>query len=325
MKLYCAPMEGVTGYIYRNVHCRFFDGIDKYYMPFVSPSPHRHFTPRQLQDIAPAHNESVPAVPQLMTKDAEDFIWAANEFEQMGYREVNLNCGCPSGTVVSKGKGAGFLADPDGLDRFFDKVFSAVQVPISVKTRLGIHELEEFPKLLAVYNRYPITELIIHPRVQKDFYKGGVRKNAFVEALANSKNPVCYNGDLVTENDLAQFASEFPAVGAVMIGRGLIADPSLAARIKGAAGADRNTLQAFHQTVYEQYAKAFGNRRNAMLRMKEIWFYHIHLFDKSEKYAKKLKKATSTEDFENAMSAIYRDLPLRENAIPRWFRPVDGI
>ncbi|MDY3617949.1 tRNA dihydrouridine synthase [Agathobaculum sp.] len=325
MQLYFAPMEGVTGYIYRNAHYQFFGGIDKYYMPFVSPSPHRHFTPRQLRDIAPAQNVAVPALPQLMTKNAEDFIWAANELEQMGYREVNLNLGCPSGTVVSKGKGAGFLADPEGLDRFFEKVFSSVRVPISVKTRVGIHKVSEFSRLMLVYNRYPIAELTIHPRLQKDFYKGAVRKHVFVDAFAQSKNPICYNGDLVTEADITQLANEFPTVGSVMLGRGLIADPSLAARAQGKPAADRNTLYAFHKSIYEQYTEAFGNKRNAMLRMKEIWFYHINLFDNNEKYGKNLRKTSDPRDFEAAMAAIYQDLPLRENAVPGWFRPAEDI
>lgn len=168
-------------------------------------------------------------MPQVMTRRAEDFLWAAEQVADMGYGEVNLNLGCPSGTVTAKGKGAGFLARPEELDAFFEAVFTKVTLPVSVKTRLGIREAEEFDRLLEIYNRYPISELMIHPRVQRDFYKNTVRLDAFAAALARSRNPVVYNGDLVTPKDCTAFTRRFPEVETVMIGRGLIADPALPA------------------------------------------------------------------------------------------------
>ena len=148
MQYYFAPMEGVTGAVYRRVHHAFFPGIDKYFIPFITPTTTGRLTPRQLRDVAPAENEGVPAVPQLLTRTAADFIWCANALFDMGYGEVNLNLGCPSGTVTAKGKGAGFLADPDGLDRFLDAVFAACRGRISIKTRLGLRDPAEFVRLL---------------------------------------------------------------------------------------------------------------------------------------------------------------------------------
>lgn len=322
MQYYFAPMEGVTGALYRACHHQYFGGVDKYFMPFVTPTVHQCFTARQLRDIAPAHNAGVPAVPQLLTCGAPEFIWAANALAEMGYGEVNLNLGCPSGTVTAKGKGAGFLAKPDALDRFFDAVFAQVRVPVSVKTRLGVHDPAEFPTLLAVFNRYPIAELTIHARVRQDFYKGDVRLDDFVRALPESRAPVCYNGDLVTCADIRRAEGAFPAARALMIGRSLIADPALARRAKGGAPADKAELQAFHDALYEGYCTAFGNRRNAMLRMKEIWFYHLNLFENSEKHGKKLKKATDPRDFETQAAAIFRDLPLRADAAFGWYKPI---
>ena len=176
MQYYFAPMEGVTSAVYRRTHHEFFPGIDRYFMPFITPTVHQCLTPRQLRDVAPEANAGVPAVPQLLTRSAPDFIWAAQALAEMGYDEVNLNLGCPSGTVTAKGKGAGFLVHPEELDRFLDAVFSACTVRISVKTRLGMHDPAEFEALLAIYNRYPICELTIHPRVRQDFYKGAVRR-----------------------------------------------------------------------------------------------------------------------------------------------------
>ena len=321
MRYYFAPMEGVTGAVYRRTHHEFFLGIDKYFMPFITPTTTGRFTPRQLRDIAPEYNVGVPAVPQLLTKTAADFIWAANALGDMGYAEVNLNLGCPSGTVTAKGKGAGFLGDPDALDRFFDAVFAAVRVPVSVKTRLGVHEPAEFDRLLDIYNRYPITELTIHPRVRQDFYKGTVREADFAAALPRCRMPVCYNGDVVTEADARAIAARYPGLPALMLGRGLIGDPSLVARLRGGPRADSDTLRGFHDTLYARYCDAFSDARIAMLRMKEIWFYHLNLFENSEKHGKRLKKATDPRAYADAAAAIFRDLTVREDIVPGWFRP----
>ena len=321
MRYYFAPMEGVTGAVYRRIHRAFFAGVDKYFMPFITPTTNERLTPRQLRDVAPEANAGVPAVPQLLTRTAADFIWAANALFEMGYDEVNFNLGCPSGTVTAKGKGAGFLALPDELDRFFDAVFSACKGRISVKTRLGMHDPAEFDALLAVYNRYPIAELTIHPRVRQDFYKGRVREADFAAALAQCTMPVCYNGDVVREADARAVAARYPAVPAVMIGRGLIADPSLVTRLTGGARADKARLAAFHDALYEGYCTLFGDRRLAVQRMKELWFYHLGLFEGSEKHGKALKKSRTAQEYEQAAAAIYRDLPLREDVSPLWFKP----
>lgn len=319
MRYYFAPMEGVTGAVYRRTHHEFFPGVDKYYMPFITPTTKERLTPRQRRDVAPEVNEGVPSVPQILTKNAADFIWAANALWDMGYEEINLNLGCPSGTVTAKGKGAGFLAHPEELDRFLDAIFSSCKGKITVKTRLGMTDPSEFARLLEIYNGYPIAELTIHPRVRQDFYKGKVRESDFAAALPCCRMPVCYNGDIVTEADARAVPERYPAVQTVMIGRALIGDPSLVTRLCGGVRAACDTLEAFHNTMFMRYCEAFGDARVAVLRMKEIWFYHLHLFENSEKYGKRLRKAVQPADFTAAAAAIFRDLPLREQVEPAWF------
>ena len=163
MEYYFAPMEGLTDSVYRRLHHKFFSGVDKYYMPFFSPTVHRSLTEREARELPLADSESFTAVPQLLTKSAEDFLWAARQCADRGYGEVNLNLGCPSGTVFSKGKGSGMLRDPDGLERFLDTIFASSPLPISLKTRLGVEDSEEFERLLEIYNRYPVSLLIVHP------------------------------------------------------------------------------------------------------------------------------------------------------------------
>lgn len=318
MQYYFAPLEGITSAAYRQAHHRHFPGVDKYYAPFLSPTVHHVLTPREQRDILPQYNEGVPVVPQLLTKNAEDFLWAANDLAAMGYREVNLNLGCPSGTVTAKGKGAGFLGHLDALERFLDEIFARSPIPISVKTRLGVEDPDEFDSVLALYDRYPIAELTIHPRVQKQMYRGGVHPEQFAKAAACSRNPICYNGDLCTVSDLAAHSARFPTVDRVMLGRALVADPALVQKARGGGGTDRAALEAFHNDLFEGFARTMSSRRNAMVRMKEIWFYHINLFDGHEKHLRRLRKAGDPEEFLAASAAVFQELPLREAVIPSW-------
>ncbi len=316
MQFYFAPMEGITGHLFRQLHHRYFPGIDRYYTPFYSPSQEHSFTRKAFLDLLPEHNEGLNIVPQLLTRRAEDFLWAAERLADFGYREVNLNLGCPSGTVTAKGKGSGFLAFPEELDRFLEAVFSRCALPISVKTRLGVTDPGEFPALLDIYNQYPMTELIIHPRVRTDFYKGRARTEDFAAALGASKNPVCYNGDITTAASYETLVGRFLGLNAVMIGRGLVGNPALVRQLQGGPGPGRDELRVFHDALYEQYAAVFGSRRNASLRMKEFWFYLIHLFSGADRHAKALRKAADAPAFERAAAAIFHDLPLLEELSP---------
>jgi len=318
MRCYFAPLEGVTSAVYRNAHYKHFSGVEKYYMPFVSPTQHHVNTPRELRDILPEHNADTPAVPQLLTKCAEDFLWAAGDLAAMGYNEVNLNLGCPSGTVVSKGKGSGFLAHCAELERFLDDIYTHSPIPISIKTRLGIHDPDEFWPILELYNRYPVKELTIHPRVQKDIYRNDVRMDHYVRAMKETHIPLCYNGDLVSADDCTVLSARYPDIRTVMLGRGLVANPALARQIGGGAPASVDELRSFHDAIYEGFAEMMKSRRNAMIRMKEIWYFHINLFDGAEKHIKRLRKAASPAEFEAAAAAIFHELPLRTDAAVGW-------
>lgn len=300
MRYYFAPLEGLTDSMYRRIHHKYYPGLDRYYMPFFSPTMHRVLTHREERELPPAHSEPFTAVPQILTKNAQDFCWAAQVCRDRGYEEVNLNLGCPSGTVVAKGKGAGMLADPDALDRFLEDIFRDPPLSITVKTRLGVTQGEEFPRLLEVFNRYPIAELTIHPRVRKDFYKNPVQPEWFRYALEHAEMPLCYNGNLNSPEDIRDFRETFPSVDAIMLGRGLIGDPGM---LTGEFSAKK--LEAFHNELLETYISAFGSQRNAMFRMKENWRYWLCHFQGSQQLGKALRKTTDIDQYRTLSREIF--------------------
>ena len=307
MQYYFAPMEGLTDSVFRRLHHTYFSGVDRYYMPFISPTQHRTLTNREARELPMADSVPFTAIPQILTKVAEDFVWAAEQCAQRGYREVNLNLGCPSGTVVSKGKGSGMLADPDNLDRFLDAVFSASPIPVSVKSRLGVTDPQEFPKLLEIYNRYPILELTLHPRVRKAFYSGSVDMEMFAYCAENSKNPLCYNGDICSLEDISRIESQFPQVRSVMIGRGLIGDPGMLTP----GGTTAEALEGMFDAMLDEYMVLFGGSRNAMFRLKEHWGMLINRFEDSEKLGKRLRKTTDLEEYKAITREVFHSLKLK--------------
>jgi tRNA-dihydrouridine synthase len=312
MKYYFAPLQGVTGYIYRNAYQTYFGQIDKYFTPFISPTSSKSLTTRELKDILPEHNEGIPVIPQILTNNAEYFLDTVDKLTQLGYHEVNLNLGCPSGTVVSKNKGSGFLAQRQKLDEFLENVFSKASIKVSIKTRIGKDSPEEFPEIIEIYNKYPLEELIIHPRIQKDFYGNTPNMEVFKAALVSSKNPVCYNGDIFTFEDYKKLTENNPSIGAVMLGRGLITNPALLGQIKGNLIVDKNMLKAFHDAVYKGYQETISEERNVLFKMKEFWFYMINLFAEREKYAKKIRKAERLSDYEVIVSRLFQELEVDE-------------
>lgn len=313
MNFYFAPMEGLTGYIYRNAHHAFFNhSINKYFSPFITANQSESFKTRELNDILPENNPGIVLIPQLLTNNAKDFIHTAKKIKLLGYNEINLNLGCPSGTVVSKYRGAGFLSKRDELDAFLDGIFSQAITKISVKTRIGKDQPGEFYELIEIFNKYPIEELIIHPRTQKDFYKNKPNLKIFKEALTLSKNPVCYNGDIFTVNDYKEFSTQFPSVGTLMLGRGLITNPGLIVDILNNTRLEKKLLKDFHNKIYDDYKKVFFGEKNVLYKMKELWLYMILMFSNNEKYLKRIKKSERLYDYDEAVSSLFREQDILE-------------
>ena len=301
VKYYMAPLESVTTWIYRQAHAKIYGRLDKYFIPFLEPHEKRDFKTRELQEILPEHNENIYAVPQILTNRSEGL-------KDWGYEEVNLNLGCPSKTVVTKGKGSGFLAKPEELERFLTEIFDSLsgEVKISVKTRIGKEDPEEFPALLKLFNKYPMEELIIHPRVQKDGYGNVPRLELYELAEKQSVNPLCYNGDLYTREQIRNFAERFPGTERLMFGRGFLRDPGLLYN----EGKDSKDIfekfWAFHDLVYEGYQERNMGDRNVLFKMKELWSYQVYQFSEPERLFKTFKKVQDCNEYEQMIRNLRR-------------------
>ena len=313
MRYYYAPLEGITDATFRRLHHKYFPGVDKYFMPFISPTIHRCLTNREARELPRADSESFSAVPQLLGKNVEDLLWAIEVCADQGYDEVNLNLGCPSGTVVSKGKGSGMLSDIYALDEFLEGIYARAVLPVSLKTRIGVNDSENWEKILQIYRDYPVKELTVHPRIRKAFYKGDCDLEAFAKAVEGSPFPVCYNGNVNSLDEAETIAARFPSVESIMIGRGLVADPGI---LRG--GTDRETLKAFLNELSDTYCTVFGSKRNAIYRMKDNWHYLIALFDGSDKLWKEMRKSTDYDRFMAIANEIITTLPMREHPEITW-------
>jgi len=314
MELSFAPMEGVTYAAFRRLHAEMFPGADVYYAPFIAPDSAGHFKAGNLRDILPENNVGIRVIPQLLCNAAAPFISVARELADLGYREVNLNAGCPSGTVVAKHKGAGMLADPAGLDACLADIFEKSPLPVSVKTRLGMHSREEFPALLEVYRKYPLTRLIVHARDRDGMYKSAPDQDAFSAALC-CPFPVEYNGNIFCRADQTALEARFPTLGAVMIGRGAVTNPALFRMLRGGNALTLEELRQFHDRLVSAYLAEGLAPAYTAARMKELWFYQLCLFPGSEKAGKAILKARSLPDYLAAVSALFASVPMDAAAI----------
>lgn len=314
MKFYFAPMEGISWYVYRNMQAKHFQAADCYITPFIAPNQKREIRNKDKQDILPEHNGSLCVVPQIIGNRADEFIDTAKQLRDLGYKQVNLNLGCPSNTVVAKGKGAGFLSRPEELEHFLTEVFEGLDMEISVKTRIGRYDAEEFYELLDLFNRFPISELIVHPRIQKEFYSGTPHMEQFAYAYENSKNPVCYNGDIFTKEDYVNLMKRFPKLESVMMGRGMLANPALLEEINGVGKADKKRLKAFHDELLAVYEEVLFGDITVLHKMKELWHYMICMFTNEKQYAKRIRKAETLGEYKGIMNALFAECEIRKGA-----------
>lgn len=366
MNIYFAPLEGITGFVLRNAYESCFPGtIDRYFAPFIAASCRKKLAARDLRDVLPENNTGICLIPQLLANKGEDFISTAQMLQQFGYRELNLNLGCPSATVVTKKRGAGLLAEPELLKVFLTECYDWAEgkgIRLSIKTRIGMAEEAEWEKLLSLYEAFPVSELIIHPRLREDYYQGRIREEAFAQAYRKitgadaetiMKNwevndtelpdsmikttgkrkqrmlQLCYNGDIVSREQIQKLADAYPELHAVMIGRGFLMRPGFTAGLLRQNGempgetaetggletekdVNKDKFWIFHDRIYEGYRAYLQGDKPVLFKMKELWSYLQVGFNeiageskpKTDKLMKQLRKCNTCADYDGVIRQL---------------------
>ena len=310
MPILLAPLEGVTTWVYRSAYHRHFTPFDRYFTPFLAPNMNSGLNAKERRDVLPEHNEGLNLIPQVLTNRADYFLSACTELAALGYQEVNLNLGCPSGTVVAKNKGAGFLSEVGALERFLDEIFETCPMRISVKTRIGRYDENEWPRLLELYRRYPFSELIIHPRIQKDYYKNTPRMAAFETTLLDAPWPVVYNGDLFSRDQITDFLQAHPEIDTVMVGRGAICNPWL---LGGTP--DKQVLQEFLDELLEGYRAVMFGDGQVLCKLKGVWAYLFQSFTNYSRYQKIIRKTRSLSEYQSTVRSLLYNEDLIADAV----------
>jgi tRNA-dihydrouridine synthase B len=291
--LILAPMRGITTMHYRKAFVRHFGGLDAEMAPFITTVPAAKINPKLLKDVLPENNSGLPLIPQLLGKDAGEFVNMANALHNLGYNEINWNLGCPHKPVRNKGRGSGLLPHPEKIDALLETICAESPARISVKVRLGISGKSDLLNLIPILNRHPLSEVIIHPRTAEQMYDGTVDLNAFAEACELIKHPVCYNGDIFDQSFFQTLETYCIGTHRFMLGRGLLANPFLCEQIKGRnsdIGNPMDRLRAFHDEVFENYRSVIDGDLPMLGKMKEFWSYPAQNFSNARKFLKKIKK-----------------------------------
>ena len=324
VKLSLGPFQGITDAPFRKVFKKHFGGIDKYYTPFFTGIQKDHAKNMQVEEIDPRFNDVETLTPQILSTDAEEILRFASQCKELGYKEINLNMGCPFPRVANKKRGCGLLPYPMKVDETLGRVFETIDVKFSVKCRLGYFNPDEIAPVIEVFNRYPLSELIIHPRIGKQLYKGEADVHRFVELMPLIKAPLVYNGDIVSVESFERIRERVKPVNEFMLGRGLLANPFLAEEIKAnmdflpsveepsgcfVANAPRNDerLHAYVVDLYEDRLRHAGGSPKVLGRMKELWSYLMYSFDEPQDIWRKIKKINALRDYEEAVEAVFRE------------------
>ena len=309
------PFQGITDAPFRNVFKRHFGGIDKFYTPFFT-GIHKEDHAKNLQgeEIDPRCNDVETLTPQILSTDAEEILRFAKQCKQLGYKEINLNMGCPFPRVANKKRGCGLLPYPDMVEAMLERVFEEIDIKFSVKCRLGYFSPEEIDAIIPIFNKYPLSEIIIHPRIGKQLYKGEADVEQFKALIPYINAPLVYNGDIFSVNDFGRIRDAVQPVNQFMLGRGILANPFLAEEIRGGAwNAPERTVQlrAYLLDLYEDRLRHAGGNPKVLGRMKELWSYLIYSFEEPQVVWRKIKKINALKEYEDAVESVFKEIAIK--------------
>ncbi len=308
--LLSSPLQGFTDFRFRNAQNKFFGGIDTFYAPYIRLNGKLIIKSSYERDLLPENNSSLECIPQIITNNAEEFLFVAKYVQELGYKELNWNLGCPYPMVTKCGMGSGLISDSEKIRQILDKVHSESDIIVSMKMRLGYDTTTEILDVLPILDTFPIKNIAIHARIGKQLYKGGVHLEAFQKCVDNAKHKLYYNGDITTVAKYKEMQERFPTINHFMIGRGLISDPFLPSMIKNnTAEHPKNKLQVFeefHNTLYEGYSQSLSGSTHILIKMHHLWEYFAATFSNPHKVEKNIRKAKSIKNYEQTVKEVFK-------------------
>ena len=310
--LLSSPLQGFTDFRFRNAFHKYFGGIDTFYAPYIRLDGKLKIKGSYQRDLDPENNIDMPVIPQVMTNDADEFLFVVNYIQELGYKELNWNLGCPYPMVTKRGMGSGLICDPGKIDHILERVHAETDVVVSMKMRMGYEHAEEILDVFPILDKYPLRNIAIHARIGKQLYKGGVNLDAFQSCIESTRHKLYYNGDITTVASFKAMQERFPSIDHFMMGRGLIADPFLPSMIKNNTTEypeDRfERFRLFHDTIYQQYDAALSGPTPIKMKMQGFWEYFAQAFDNPQKTFKKIKKVNNPRAYQQAVDSILQDV-----------------
>lgn len=309
--LLSSPLQGFTDFRFRNAFHKHFGGIDTFYSPYIKLNGKLAVKGSYERDILPENNSTLEVIPQIITNDAEEFLFVAKYVQQFGYKELNWNLGCPYPMVAKCGMGSGLIKNTDQIEHILKRVHNETDIIVSMKMRMGYENPTEILDVFPILEQYPIKNIAIHARIGKQLYKGGVDLDSFQKCLDTSKQKIYYNGDITSVAKFKELQERFPSIDHWMIGRGLIADPFLPSMIKNdTTEYPKNRLEifeAFHDQIYREYDAYLQGPTPIRMKMLGFWEYFSESFSNPQKTFKKIKKAGNSKNYEAAVKEIFKN------------------
>ena len=309
--LLSSPLQGFTDFRFRNAFHKHFGGIDTFYSPYIKLNGKLVVKGSYERDILPENNTTLEVIPQIITNDAEEFLFVAKYVQQFGYKELNWNLGCPYPMVAKCGMGSGLIKNTDQIEHILKRVHNETNIIVSMKMRMGYENPTEILDVFPILEQYPIKNIAIHARIGKQLYKGGVDLDSFQKCLDTSKQKLYYNGDITSVAKFKELQERFPSIDHFMIGRGLIADPFLPSMIKNnTTEYPKNRLEifeAFHDEIYREYDAYLQGPTPIRMKMLGFWEYFSESFSNPQKTFKKIKKAGNSKNYEAAVKEIFKN------------------
>lgn len=306
--LLSSPLQGFTDFRFRNAFNHYFGGIDIFYAPYIRLNGKLKIKQSYQNDLSPENNNSLEIIPQVITNDADEFIYVAKYVQSLGYKELNWNLGCPYPMITKSGMGSGLISHPKKINEVLHKVHNETDILVSMKMRLGYNNAEEILDVFPILDQYPLKNIAIHARIGKQLYKGHVNLDAFEKCISNTKHQLHYNGDINSVSAFKAIEKRFPTIDHFMIGRGLIADPFLPSMIKNNSTEypqNRWSIFAeFHDTIYQQYDTYLSGPTPIKMKMLSFWEFFSQSTSNPQKVRKAIKKATTPKKYKQAVDQI---------------------